>query len=237
MSVTANPNIVTSGLTMLVDANNPRSYPGSGTIWRDTVQGLVFNSYGATQTAWGTVGGTRAFTFNGSGYWQMDTGFANVPLGGDCTIILWLYEVGHSVRKTVFEKAGTVYASYQQEVAMTWEVAQDISWYSRQSLDYDYGSTAIGDTNKWNMMAIKMSTGLTATARTGFYSKNGSPWTANYFSRSNVALVPAGPVVIGSGYAGVVDNGSVSLVACYNRMLSDDEIAQNYQAWRGRFSL
>lgn len=107
MSVFAGPNIVTSGLTMMVDAASPGSYSGTGTVWRDTVQGLRLNSYG-TQTTWGTVGGTRAFTFNGSGYWQMDAGFNNVPLGGDCTIILWLYEVGHSVRKTVFEKAGTI---------------------------------------------------------------------------------------------------------------------------------
>jgi hypothetical protein len=221
---------------MMVDAASPGSYSGTGAVWRDTVQGLRLNSYG-TQTTWGTVGGTRAFTFNGSGYWQMDAGFNNVPLGGDCTIILWLYEVGHSVRKTVFEKAGTIYASYQQEVAMTWEVGQDISWYSRQSPDYDYAATASGDTNKWNMMAIKMSTGLTSAARTGFNSKNGGPWQASYTSRSNVALVPAGPVVIGSGYAGPVDNGSVSLVACYNRMLSDAEIAQNYEAWRTRFNL
>ncbi len=236
MTVNAGASIVTSGLTMLVDAANPISYSGTGTIWRDTVQGLILNSYG-TQTTWGTVGGTRAFTFNGSGYWQMDTGFSNVPLGGDCTILLWLYEVGHSVRKTVFEKAGTTYASYQQEVAMTWEVDQSISWYSRQSADYDYASTNACTTNAWSMMAIKMSTGLTSTARTGFYSKNGAAWVSNYFSRSSVALTTAGAVRIGTGYAGAVDNGSVSIVACYNKMLSDDEIQQNYQAWRGRFSL
>jgi hypothetical protein len=236
MTVTAGASIVTSGLTMLVDAANPVSYSGSGTVWKDLVQNSIFNSYG-TATTWGTVGGTRAFTFNGSGYWQMDTGFANVPLGGDCTIILWLYEVGHSVRKTVFQKAGTIYQSYEQEVAMTWEVGQDISWYSRYSPAYDYAGTAALDTNKWNMMAIKMSTGLTATARTGFYSKNGAAWISNYFSRSSVALVNGGAVQIGTGYAGTVDNGSVSIVACYNRMLSDDEIAQNYNAWRTRFGL
>ena len=236
MSVVSGANIVTSGLTMLVDAANPISYSGTGTVWRDTVQGSTLNSYG-TQTTWGTVGGTRAFTFNGSGYWQMDTGFNNVPLGGDCTIILWLYEVGHSTRKTVFQKAGTVYQSYEQEVAMTWEVGQEISWYSRYSPAYDYGSTPGCDTNKWNMMAIKMSTGLTATARAGYYSKNGGAWAQNYTSRSSVALVTAGALQIGTGYAGTVDNGSVSLVACYNRMLSDSEIAQNYEAWRTRFSL
>ena len=236
MSVNYNSSIITNGLTMLVDAANPRSYSGSGTIWKDIVQGLSFNSYGTT-TTWGTVGGAKAFTFNGSGYWQMDSGYSNVPLGGDCTMILWLYEVGHSTRRTVFEKAGNSYASYQQEVAMTWEVGQNISWYSRASPVYDYGGTLACDTNAWNMLAIKMSAGLTATARTGYHSKNGSAWSSNYYSNSNVALLPASQVRIGTGYAGTVDNGSVSIVACYNRMLSDIEIAQNYRAWRGRFGV
>lgn len=220
---------------MLVDAANPRSYSGTGTVWNDVAQGQVLNSYG-TQTTWQTVGGTRAFTFNGSGYWQMDTGSSNVPLGGDCTIILWLYEVGHSTRRTVFEKAGTTYASYEQEVAMTWEVDQTLSYYSRYNT-YDYAGTSACDTNKWNMIAIKMSTGLSATARTGYNSKNGSTWNQSYVSRSSTALITAGALRIGTGYAGTVDNGSVSIVACYNRMLSDAEIAQNYDAWRGRFGL
>ena len=86
-------------------------------------------------------------------------------------------------------------------------------------------------------MAIKMSTGLTTAARAGYWSKNGSAWTQNYTSRSTTPITTAGAVQIGTGYAGTVDNGSVSLVACYNRMLSDSEIAQNYEAWRGRFTL
>lgn len=236
MSVAAGPDIVESGLVLYLDASNSKSYPGSGTVWRDLVQGLTLNSYG-TATPWETVGGTRAFTFNGSGYWQMDAGYENVPLGGDCTIILWLYETGRSVRKTVFQKAGTIYQSYEQEVAMTWEVSQTISWYSRYSPTYDSGATETCTTNAWNMMAIKMSTGLTASARVGYRSKNGSAWSQNYTSRSNVALVTAGAVQIGTGYAGTVDNGSISLVACYNKMLSDAEVAQNYEALRGRFGI
>lgn len=236
MSTYYGTSINTNGLTLLLDAANPRSYPGSGTVWTDLAQGLVFNSSGTTNT-WGTVGGATALTFNGSGYWECSSGFARVPLGGDCTIILMLYEVGHTTRRTVFEKAGTSYQSYQQEVAMTWEVGQDITYYSRYSADYDFGSTAACDTNKWNMLAIKMSTGLTATARTGFNSKNGSAWSANYTSRSSVALVESGAIRVGTGYAGTVDNGSISMVACYNRMLTDAEIYQNYLAWRTRHGI
>ena len=230
------PRIVTNGLVLSLDAADRNSYPGSGTTWRDMSQNLTFNSFGTT-TAWGDVGGTKALTFNGSGYWECSTNSSFVNLGGDCTIILWLYEVGHGVRKSVFEKAGNTYASYQQEIAMTWEVSQNISYYSRAIPDYDFGSTDVCTTNAWNMIAVKMSTGLTATARTGFISKNGSPWTANYTSRSNTALVAAGAIRIGTGYASTVDNGSIASVFCYNKMLSDAEILQNYNAQKSRFGL
>ena len=238
MSVKYNTSIVTDNLSLHLDATNVKSYPGSGTNWYDLSKNkLIFAKQGTTQTPYGTVGGASSFSFNSSGYWESTANHSLVDLGGDCTVILWLYEVGHSTRKTVFEKAGTSYGSYQQELAMTWEVAQDISYYSRYSPGYDYAGTPTCTTNAWNMMAIKMSTGRTTSARTGFYSKNGAAWTASYSSQSNTALVSAGAIRVGTGYAGTCDNGSVGAVLCYNKMLSDEEIFQNYNAMRGRFGL
>jgi len=138
-------------------------------------------------------------------------------------------------RRTIFEKAGTSYQSYEQEIAVTWEVANDFSYYSRYSPAYDYAGTLVNTVNAWNMVGIKMSTGKTTAARTGFYSKNGSAWASGYTSRSNVALVAAGAIRIGSGYAGTVTDGYINSVYCYNKMLTDAEIAQNYNALRKKF--
>jgi hypothetical protein len=85
------------------------------------------------------------------------------------------------------------------------------------------------------MMGIKMSTGKTASARTGFYSKNGAPWISNYNSRSSTALVASGEIRIGTGYAGTCDVGNVGMVVCYNKMLNDTEILNNYIATKSRF--
>lgn len=236
MAMRYNSQIVNDGLSMYLDVGNPKSYPGSGTVWKDLTRGLIFNSTG-TATPVETINNAKSFAFNGSGYWFCNSGFGNVDLGGDCTIILWLYSEAISIRRTVFEKAGTTYASYQQEVAMTWETANNISWYSRQSPDYDYGGTDVCTIGSWNMMSIKMSTGKTTTARAGYYSKNGGAWVQNYTSRSNTALVAAGEIRIGAGYAGTCDVGNVGSVLCYNKMLSDAEILQNYNATKGRFGL
>ena len=230
------PRIITDGLTLTLDASDLNSYKGSGAVWNDLTQGLVFNSQG-TQTPLTTINGVTCFDFNGSGYWECGTNFGLVDLGGDCTIIMWFYCQTLAVRKTIFEKAGTSYASYQQEIAVTWETGNDFSYYSRLSPDYDYAGTAVNTLNVWNMVGIKMSTGKTTTARTGFYSKNGSAWTANYTSRSNTALVAAGAIRVGSGYAGTVTDGYISSVYCYNRMLSDAEISLNYNVMKSKFRL
>jgi hypothetical protein len=230
--------IVQQGLVLNLDAGNPYSYAGAGSAWYDVSgNNLIFNSQGTTQTPFTTIGGSPCFDFNGSGYWECGTNFNLVDLGGDCTIIIWFYCETTAVRTTIFEKAGTSYQSYEQEIAVTWETANDFSYYSRFNPSYDYASTAASTVNAWNMVGIKMSTGKTTAARTGFYSKNGSAWQSNYTSRSNVALVAAGAIRVGSGYAGTITNGYISSVLCYNRMLTDAEILQNYNATKGRFGL
>jgi hypothetical protein len=237
MAVAYNTSIVKDSISLLLDPANTKSYPGSGTAWTDLVNKIPFTSLGATQTPFSNVGGAPAFTFNNSGYWESTSGHAAVDLGGDCTVILWLYGADVTTRKTLFEKAGTSYGSYQQELAMTLETNEAFSYYSRFSPDYDFGGTATLDIGAWSMTAIKMSTGKTTAARTGFYSKNGAAWTASYTSRSNVAVVAAGALRVGNGYAGVVENCSVGAVMCYNKMLSDAEIKQNFEAYRRRFGL
>jgi len=237
MSLGHGANIVKDSLSMCLDAGNTKSYPGSGATWTDLANRISFSSLGATQTPHSVVGGAPAFTFNNSGYWESTANHALVDLGGDCTVILWLYGADVTTRKTLFEKAGTTYASYQQELAMTLETNEAFSYYSRFSADYDFGSTSTIDIGAWSMTAIKMSSGKSATARTGFYSKNGAAWISGYTSRSSVALVAAGAIRVGNGYAGVVENCSVGAVLCYNKMLSDAEIKQNFEAYRGRYGI
>ena len=236
MSVNYGPKIVTSGLTLCLDVHAPKSYSGSGTVWTDLAQGLVFNSSG-TQTPFSTVNGAKCFHFNSSGYWTCSSGYANVDLGGPCTLILWVYNEGITSRDTIFEKAGTIYTSYRQEIAVTWELDQTLTYYSRVST-YDYGETSAITDGQWTMMAIKMSTAKTGgVARTGHYSENGAPWTSDYTNRSTTAVTAAGAISIGNGYAGKMEDGYISKVLAYDKELTDAEILQNFTADRGRFQI
>lgn len=237
MATAYNSKIVTDNLSLCLDVSNPKSYSG-GSSWIDGANGIEFASVG-TQTPLSTRDGIRCFEFNGSGRWASQGGTSQsdkVDMGGDCTLIIWLYGETVPSRKTIFEKAGTVYSSYRQEIAVTWEVATNWSYYSRYN-NYDYAGSYNAAVDKWNMMAIKMSTGRTATARTGFRSLNGSAWNASYTSRSSTALTSAGEIRIGTGYAGTVAVGAIGSVLCYNKMLDDDEILHNYNATKGKFGI
>jgi hypothetical protein len=229
-------NIVTDQISLCLLPQNSICYPKGGGSWYDIANGLTMTSYG-TQTPFTTMGGALGFSFNDSGYWVCTSGSNLVDLGGDCTIVMWIYGVTGESRRTIFQKNGTIYQSYEQEIAITWEAGNGFSYYSRYNPAYDYAFADGTTANAWSMISIKMSTGKTSAARTGFWSKNGSSWTANYYSRSNVALVPAGDLIIGTGYAGVCYSGGIGTVLCYNKMLSDSEILQVYNATKTYYGL
>lgn len=239
MGVFAGPKISKDKISMLVDVQNTKSYPGSGTSWFDLVNKKTFASQN-TQTPFTTQNGNKCFQFNSSGYWQT-TNSSNdeIDMGGDCTLLIWMYHETNDERDTIFEKVSVSgNQSYQDEIAVTLETNGRFTWYSRKTPNYDVGSTSYTFTdNAWHLLGIKMSTGRTATARTGFYSQNGQPWVSNYNSRSDTALVSAGAVRIGGGYAGALEDGKIVSVTCYNKMLSDDEVADFYNATRTRFGL
>jgi hypothetical protein len=229
-------NIVTDGISLCLLPQNSICYPKGGGSWYDIANGLTLNSYG-TQTPFTTMGGALGFSFNDSGYWVCTSNSNLVDLGGDCTIILWIYGTTGESRRTIFQKNGTIYASYQQEIAMTWENGNSISYYSRCCPAYDYAGTEATSSNVWNMMSFKLSTGKTTAARRGYRSKNGSAWVEDYVSRSNTAIVAAGDLVIGTGYAGTCYSGGIGTVLCYNKLLSDAELLQVYNATKGYYGL
>jgi len=231
-------NLPIDGLGVYVDCTNPDSYDDN--VWKDVSgNALSFSKVGSISKGTFPTGaaGKPAWAFNGSGYFQCTIDPRTVNMGGDCTLIMMVYCETPSVRKTIFELGGGPYSSYQQSIACTWETSNTISYYSRRTDDYDYANMDTMTANSWNMMALKMSTGLTTTARTGFRSKNGAAFSSNYVSRSDTALTIGNNIKIGNGYAGTCTDGGIGAVLCYNKMLSDTEIAKVYEVIGPAFGL
>lgn len=232
MSINYGPKIPQTNLALCLDCNNTNSYPGSGTSWVDLVRGLNFTCYN-TLTPFTTKLNIPCFAFNSSGYWMCGT--PNVDMAGDYTIIMWYFHEYMSIRRNICEKLGTTYASYQQELAMTIETSNRITCYSRWGTNYDYGYINGLIQDQWQMMSFQRTSGKTTAPSTGKYSVNGNAYITDYLSRSTTAIVPAGNLRFGAGYAGIMDVGAISMALVYEKILTDEEIKQIYNSTKGRF--
>lgn len=231
MSVSYNSSIIIDGLTFNVDAANKKSYPGSGTTWYD----LSENNINLTSTGtvnFTTLGGATCFGFNNSMFWSSTLADAQkTDYRYGTTIEMWLYCQTKSNRRTVFEKSPTTLTSYQQEIAMTWETGNDISCYKNYN-SYDGGDSGPLTNNSWNHAVLVLYPHLAG----GQWYVNGS--AAGYYNQYAKQLAPkAGAIMIGNGYAGIVETGGVAIVRTYSRMFDLADVKQNFNACRGRFGL
>ena len=225
----------TQGLKLYLDSMHVSSWT-MGSTWYDLMQGIKFNAIN-TPLPNLDVNGGDAFEFNNSGYWESESGHELVDMAGETTLLMWVNSTDITERDTIFEKAGIQYQSYEHEIAVTWEAHEAFSWYSRKT-QYGYGNTGSIGQSGWHLVGIKMSTGkVQGVARRGWWSINGSAWRENYTDRGANAILPAGPIRIGRGYAGPVESGGISMVAVWDRQLTDDEAAQIFNNQRGRFGV
>ena len=83
MATQYSPKIVTDGLVLMLDAANPKSYPGSGTTWYD----LSGNNFDFTLDGSG-------ITWDSAGYFSLADGGAtgnfNITDSTDCTFVFWM---------------------------------------------------------------------------------------------------------------------------------------------------
>lgn len=231
-------SIVTSSLAVHYDAGNTSSYPGSGSTWND-ISGNArhMTVVGATQTPFVTVEGVSCFQANGIGYWSTTTPAGQAfYTGNGGTVEFWFYYIGIQPRRTIIEKSGTSYASYQQEFAFTVEVSGNLSTYRKggQSGTYDYSSLGPFIQNGWNHVCVM----LEPNAGGGWGIFNGGPRNYKYTSRDSVNLpLQSGALTVLYGYAGVVDQGYLSTVRVYTKVLTDAEVYQNFKFERTRYKI
>jgi len=118
------------GLKLYLSGDSYRAGP----YWVDKAQNIIFeskntsNPYNTSQTPRASVGGVNCIDFNDGSYWESTQAGADlVDMRYDFTLVMIYYYEGFAARRTIFEKAGTSYQSYQQEIAVTWETANDFS--------------------------------------------------------------------------------------------------------------
>jgi hypothetical protein len=231
MATNYNPSMVTGGLVLHLDAANVKSYPGTGTTWTD----LSGNGYNGTLVNSPTFSASGYFTFNGTNTTvSVSKPFPNVV--GQISVEIWVYFSSYSNEPVLMHK-GTHYTLHMRNSAGTdrWTWA-DSSFYSY----FDFGYRQVSGlyaTNTWmQLVCTKDSSnnvrlyknGVLVDTRASFgsalTSTNSTLWLVGYSDNDST---PSSGVL----------NGRVAAAKVYNLTLTDSQVAQNYNALRGRFGL
>jgi hypothetical protein len=230
--------IVTDGLRMSLDAGNLVSYSGAGTTWKD----LTAYGYNGTLTNGPTFSGVSggAIVFDGTD--DVVTGGLNGSIfTGDFTQTAWIYKLNNN------QPWQGVFTNSSPATNNTY-----LMTFGNGSVDAPYNSIGVNQVgvsasgvfldigshlNRWLYVAIsKVGSNLNIycfkdgnlLSTTGTITWNGG----NFATTNNYQ--------IGRHWAGtnvIPFQGLISNVSLYDRALSTDEIAQNYNATKSRFGL
>jgi len=213
MGIAYNTSIVSSGLVFALDAGNTRSYSGSG------------------NTAFGLVGGIGGTLMNGVGFGTTNSGYFIFD-GTNDYIDLGISIQNYSVFTTSFWINYNFFdASHRSPLG---DNSQQFSYHILLLSGIIYLGFSSGSFTGVNHNNININTwynfAVTKNSSNNiFFYQNG----VSLGSVNNSGLVSINK--IGTGY--VYDNAKISNVSFYNRALSAQEIAQNFNATRDRYGI
>lgn len=216
MGLAHSPRVVRDGLALYLDAANPKSYPASGTTWKD------ISGSGNDGTLVNGVG----FDSANNGSMVFDGGNDKVELGG-----ILSQEFSQITFSFICKYQG--YTRFPRIIAKnhdTWTIFFDsdntVACFAagvqlRNQIDIEL--------DKW-FFGCFVYTGseLRGYINSTFVAKEDGSGTISPNS---------GPVTIGSSTQARYFDGNISNVQVYDRALSEAEIKQNFNALRGRYGV
>ena len=230
MAILYNPGIITNRLVICLDAANIKSYPGTGTAWSDLsgngntgtlTNGPVYNS-----------GNGGYISFDGSNdYAITNTSLYNPTTYPNESVFVWWYPTaaGNIISELGQATPNTGWHDSNIEISTGGVISFSI-WHG--GLTNKVTSSAKSFNTWYNLGFVYSGTTLTA------YINGESIGTTTFTRQTNSVLFYAiaaqdstsmGTNAYAAGRCGAFYN--------YNRALTDTEVAQNYNALRGRFGL
>ena len=216
MGAKAGPRIVGDGLILDVDAAVSRSYAGSGL----TANGLI-----------GGIGGTlvngAGFGTTNNGYFIFDGTNDHINFGNSSSL------QQSSGTLSAWTKASSPGGGYRGIIAK--QGAYGLFYTDSVLVTYDWAADAGRSTginiadNTWKNVVLTYQSGVSNGTR--IYINGVSVLTTTITILSQVANLFGGAEANASQYASC----QISLFNMYNRALSAAEVANNYNAMRGRY--
>ena len=212
--------IVTDGLVLALDAADKNSYPGSGTTWRDMSGNNITGSLTNDPTFNSANGGSIVFDGTNDSVIMADNSALNTQTP---SVEVWIKTNTTNQNGFWFEK-GTVNSQYS-----LFQEGTSIVWRQSDRSQYTPTATYITTTN-WAQVLGTYTSGDRRTYINGILRTSDA--------QTGVVATNAGGMFIGTyGGGGYPYNGNVAVVRVYNRILSQAEILQNYNAQKSRFNL
>lgn len=245
MALVHSPSIVTNGLIFGIDAVNSKSYPGSGTDWYDLTKNYdAILKDGATISGDGVSLAYSASSYEpGNDYVEVQTTELNTLLA-PWTMTCW-FNLASSGYDTASQSlalmgcSGTSPTGFGKMIGIgggsrerkPWGLLYDSTGAQKQVGNFStVGSQIPFDT--WHMMTmthdnttakIYLNDTLDSSTSCSGYTPYASDTTQKFTIGLNRIFFHFG--------------GLIAMAHVYNRDLSESEIAQNFNAFRGRFNV
>ena len=221
--ITDVPTIVTTNLSMFLDAGNSSSYPGSGTNWTD----LSGNSRNGTLTNGPTYSSADggSIVFDGTDDFVQCSGSLTVTAA---TFVSWIRRNGN---QGTYD--GILFSRGSSATGMNFQSSNQLGYHWNNAVNtYGWQSGLTIPDLTWCMVAVS----ATSTAATAYLCQaSGITSATNTVSHSSSVLDDIKLAQDDAG--GRFFNGNIATAMIYNRALSADEILQNYRALAWRYGL
>jgi hypothetical protein len=223
MTVRYNPRVVADGLLMYLDAANPKSYSGSGTVWND-LSGRGNN---------GTLVNMDATNYNraNAGRFSFDGINERISCGNPASLQITVGTISAWVNATNTNSGWNGIISKQQAWALF--VADNVLI----TYDWSVGSNrttgiTIGN-GTWNHVALTFTETVGTPSNNAIVYLNGIAVLTTTVKHANHTV----EVQIGDANASQYLTGYIAQASIYNRVLTAAEVSQNFNALRGRFGI
>jgi hypothetical protein len=229
MGFSRGPKIVTDGLVLALDAGSKKSYPGSGTTWKDLsgngntgtlVNGPTFDS-----------GNGGSIVFDGVNDYVNEQASDSFGISNDISLECW-FSTTKSYGTNSSTTAGRIINLHQSDPGtnISIQVGSDGLGFFHRGSNQFYADNIPVNTGSWIHGVVVVDENNTKLYRNTLVAVNVT--TSNLFTFSSY------PLIIGS-FEGSTRffEGNLGIAKIYNRALSAEEILQNYNATKSRFGV
>lgn len=215
--------LVTTGLSMWLDANDPASYPGSGATWTD------LSGNGADQTLVGspayTLGSPSYFSFDGVS--QYSTGSTLVLPPNTYTKMVW-FQINLGFDNNIVSSAAGGHFMFFASTPTLWAGNANNPPYAGGGA---FGSATAFNPATWYCATVVFSDPQISLYVNGVLDQFDPTYSAGGHggdgSTNLACFAPGGNLL----------NGSIAEVYCYGQALTAQQVLQNFNATRSKYGV